>query len=430
MPKRQVFVLSMLVLSVAGLLLSYALAEEFYYYDLPQYDGHRAGIFTTISSQVCGEADSFYSCESVAASRFAVLFGFPVALYGIMLYLITFFMALACMSRRETVQKSMTITLFWTTAWAVVADIGLFLISYVKIRSLCPLCLFTYAVTFLLLGVTLFRLIKLRQNPMRPLASFKTGDGLLNKRSLAANIGLAGLIIVAGGGLSYAASRGLIQGRIDYTNTHKEIEIQKIVTEFAARQPEPLRLPVLSVHDNAKRPVTIVEISDFLCPYCARTALLLNEIIEENPDRIDVLFVNFPLDKACNPLMRVDMHRGACELAKGAICAAAQGKLHPYQNVAFSARKNGPTREDVIQIATEAGLDVAALDQCMEDPSTLDTLQWQIQAAEAQGVHATPTIYINGKRYKGHLYKEALQQIIDLEAKRVAEESSKPKENG
>lgn len=422
MLKKRIFSLTIVLLSLAGLLLSYALAEEYYYQDLPQYGDQRAGIFTTMGSHVCGADDTFFSCESIAKSRYAVLFGFPVALFGIMYYLMTLFIALAFTFSRQTTQKAMLVALFWMAVWGVIVDIALFYVSFMEIKALCPLCLFTYAVNLLLFGIILFRLVKSRVNPVRLLRLFKTEDGSPGRPALIACIVLLGLTLLVGGGFAYAANRMLIQGRIDYIVTHRGDEIEKIVKAFEVRQPETIYLPALPVYGNAEAPVTIIEVSDFLCPYCARTAAIFDEIIKEEPDTVRVLFVNFPLDKTCNKGMRTEMHKGACELAMGAICAAAQGKLQAYQSAAFAGQKHHPTREDLNMFAAQAGMDQTLLDQCLENPETQKTLQWQIEAVQLHGINATPTFFINGKRYIGSVYKKAVQQIIDLEAKRVEEE--------
>lgn len=425
MLKRHIFPLSIMLLSIAGILLSYALAEEYHFTDLPQYDGHRAGIFTPLSSQVCGKTGSFLSCENVSKSNYSRLFGFPVALYGLWFYLMTFCMGFVCWLLHDPIRKLMAIALLWMAALGLSVDVALFFVSYIEIKALCPLCLFTYGITLLLFGLAQMYTLRYKISPLHPIKVFKPADGPYLSRSLMAGSTVLLLIILSTAGICYATQRLLIQSKIDYITTHKEREIKQIVSAFAKQRPQPLRLPALVVHGDANAPVTILEISDFLCPYCAHVSQIMEELIHDNPEKLRVLFVNFPLDKTCNRQIRIDMHIGACELAKRAICAAVQGKLHDYQSVAFANRKNNPTAEDLDKIIATAGLDQTALEQCLDDPNTEDTLQWQIKAVEEHYINATPTIFINRKQYQGRIYKEALQQVIDLELKKAEDDRLK-----
>ncbi|MDA8141899.1 MAG: thioredoxin domain-containing protein [Desulfobacteraceae bacterium] len=419
MLKKHLFPLSVLILSMTGLLLAYALAEEFYFMDLPQIDGHQAGFLTTISAQVCGKASTFFSCQSVSQSRYAFLFGFPMALYGVLYYALLFLMGLGCWVGRASVKKTMVATLFWLAAVGLAIDVALFYISYVKIKALCPLCLLTYGINLVLVVLTLVYTIASGLNPTNLFELFRSADGRLQPASLVIHISVLLLMIVAAAGLSFAANRFLIQSKIDFLETHKQGEMQKIVTTFLNQPQEQVQLPALLVHGEADAPVTIIEVSDFLCPYCARTSQILDELIKENPGKLRVLFVNFPLDIDCNRYMRARMHQGACELAKGAVCAASLGKLLPYESTAFGNQKKKSSKEEVSNIAASAGIDPALFTQCLQDSSTMRTLQWQIEAAHAYKIDSTPTIFINYKRYQGRIYKEVLQQIIDIEAKGV-----------
>jgi protein-disulfide isomerase/uncharacterized membrane protein len=419
MLKKHLFPVSILSLAIAGALLAYALAEEFYFLDLPQYDGQRAGIFTPISAQVCGEASSFFSCETVSKSLYALLFGFPMALYGFLFYVLIFFLGLAYWVTRGSVQTTMATALFWSASVGLVADLVLLFISFVHIKALCPLCLFTYATTGLLFTAALLHLIARKSNPTRLIQPFQTADGPFKKNALTACIALLLLAIAGATGLAYAANHYLGQSRVRFLVAHQENEVRRIVANFILQRQESPELPALEVYGKADAPVTIIEVSDFLCPYCAITSRLIDDLIQTNPETLRVLFVNFPLDRRCNPNIRAAMHQGACELAMGAICAAAQEKLQLYQSKAFAARKPNFTKEDFARIAPQAGLNQAAFDQCLRTPLTVKTLQMQIEAAQSHEINATPTLFINGKQYLGTIYKEALQQIIDWEVDRL-----------
>ena len=98
-----------------------------------------------------------------------------------------------------------------------------------------------------------------------------------------------------------------------------------------------LSSPVLSVNADdtfpsigpKNAPVTIVEFSDFQCPFCRLGAFTMNTIQNRYPDKVRLVFRNFPLNSACNPSLDHVVHEFACDTAKAAVCAERQGKFDP-----------------------------------------------------------------------------------------------------
>ena len=113
--------------------------------------------------------------------------------------------------------------------------------------------------------------------------------------------------------------------------------------------------------------------------------------------------------------MKRVMHRGACMLALGAVCAAEQDRFEEYQKIVFSMKLKNPDREIVNKIAFRAGLSAIKFKHCMDNPKTRQELANEITKAKSYGVKSTPTIFINKKRYKGTVAKDIFQRIIDME---------------
>jgi protein-disulfide isomerase len=152
------------------------------------------------------------------------------------------------------------------------------------------------------------------------------------------------------------------------------------------------------VRGPAEAPVKVVEYSDFLCPFCRNLAGALVQFVPQAAGRVAVYFKNYPLDASCNPKLKQSTHPGACALALGAVCAQRQGKFDAYHDRVFSSELRNPSAVDVLRIAGEAGLNVAALEGCLDDPKTRETLAAQVAEANRLGVSATPTLYVNGKK--------------------------------
>lgn len=425
MLKKTILPLSIIIVSIAGALFSYILAEEYHFINLPQIEGSTPGFFTHVSTQVCGDESSYFSCVNVSKSPYSSVMGFPVALYGVCFYLLTLFTAVGLWFSSRRIRPPIAVFLFWSVTFAMLVDIVLVVISTVYIKSICPFCLMSYGATLLIFGIVLIHLIKGRINPFRIFALFKSlSHHPIGRWADILFVAALAIVLLASAGISYDINTFLINRKTDFINSTKDNQIHQIVAQFVKQPKEDIDPTALYVYGDPKAPVTIIEFSDFLCPFCAYISGIMDELVKENPGKVKVLFVNFPLDITCNRFMPRAMHKGSCALAKGAICADQQNALAAYQKAAFAARENGLTPEDFKTIPIQSGVAIDQFYQCISDPSTLETVKTQIEQANSIGIHATPTLFINKKRYQGKLYKEALQQIIDLEAEAVEKTAS------
>jgi protein-disulfide isomerase/uncharacterized membrane protein len=378
-------------------------------------EGSNPAIFHRISSQACGDQDSFFSCANVSKSRYAALFGVPLAVYGIFFYLVTLWMACAFAFAPESMRKPAAILLFWVTLLGVVEAIILLVVTLTAVKALCPLCLLTYIFNLLLWAAAGMFLIRWRYNPLRPLSATNPTSAPTRPRSRVAAAIVLLLIVAAAAGVARDANAYLIRSKARYMLKYNASEIQRTVDLFARQAAEDIDPSALPVHGDPTAPVTIIEFSDFLCPYCAHTADLMNQLAAANPGQVYIRFMNFPLDITCNRFMRSPLHHGSCDLALGAICAAEQGLLDAYQHAAFGLRLNDPTPEELKSVAALSGVSEPEFVQCLDKAETLATLQRQIEQSHQYGINSTPTVFINKKRVKGRPSLEALQKIVDME---------------
>jgi protein-disulfide isomerase len=172
----------------------------------------------------------------------------------------------------------------------------------------------------------------------------------------------------------------------------------KAQREYDAARVEAIDLSNTPLKGAAGAPVTVVEYSDFMCPFCRNLAGALSQFVPQAGGRLAVYFKNFPLDSSCNPKLPRSAHAGACTLALGAICAHNQGKFEAYHDRVFSSEHRNPQPADVVRLAGEAGLNAAAMEGCLGDPATRKALDAQIAEGNRLGVSSTPTLYVNGKR--------------------------------
>lgn len=156
----------------------------------------------------------------------------------------------------------------------------------------------------------------------------------------------------------------------------------------------------------ADAPVTITIFTDFECPYCKKTAPLIQQIFNANADKTKVVFKNMPLD----------FHKFAEPAARAGIAANNQGKFWEFHDAVFTTETlDAGTFEKVAQ---SLSLNMDQFKADMESVATKAKVQQDIIDAKNAGVTGTPTVFINGRRVKQRS-PEAFQVMIDAELKKA-----------
>ena len=159
-------------------------------------------------------------------------------------------------------------------------------------------------------------------------------------------------------------------------------------------------------------PVTIIEFSDFQCPYCGRAQSTLKQVLDRYPGKVRLVWKNQPLS----------FHPNAMPAAEAAMAAYEQGndKFWAMHDRLFTKQQElSPAYYE--QVAKEIGLDVAKWKVSVESHSGQALIQADMSAGSAVGANGTPTFFINGKRLVGAMPFESFKQVIDEElSSRVA----------
>lgn len=163
--------------------------------------------------------------------------------------------------------------------------------------------------------------------------------------------------------------------------------------------------PVLGAKDA---PVTIIEFSDYQCPYCrVWHAQVFGELIATYGADVRFVYRDFPLD---------EIHPDARPAAIAATCAGEQGKYWEYHNLLFTSDL-GLGAEARATYAQRLGLDLERFATCVARGATNDEVDGDLQDAFDIGVRGTPTFFINGRPLVGAQPLEAFASIIDDELK-------------
>jgi protein-disulfide isomerase len=152
--------------------------------------------------------------------------------------------------------------------------------------------------------------------------------------------------------------------------------------------------------ENAK--VTIVEFSDFQCPFCTRAAGVVHQIREKYGDRVRFVFRQYPLP----------MHGDAHLAAQAALAAHEQGKFWEYHDLLF-ANQRALTRPSLEEYAKQVNLDIPRLKRALDDHSLKAAVDADVKLGEEVNVSGTPTVFINGKRVPNPTEFAPVAQLID-----------------
>ena len=145
-------------------------------------------------------------------------------------------------------------------------------------------------------------------------------------------------------------------------------------------------------------PVTLVEFSDFECPFCRAGASTAREILAKHPEDVRLVFKNFPIDMACHEGLERQLHPLACRAAVLAHCAgeSSPSLFWRVHDLFFGASEL--SEELLSRIPSELSLDRGSLDRCLSSPETLRKVKGDIALARSLGVTGTPTFFVNGRR--------------------------------
>ncbi|MBK9211342.1 MAG: DsbA family protein [Anaerolineales bacterium] len=164
---------------------------------------------------------------------------------------------------------------------------------------------------------------------------------------------------------------------------------------------------------NPDAPVHIIEYGDFQCPYCLKFwSETEPQLIEEyvNTDQVYFEYRAYPI-----------IGPESSWAAEGAYCAGDQGRFWEFHDTLFanwSGENVGDyTKENLVKYAKALDLNMAEFESCLSEEKHKGTVEQDAAAAEANGIHATPTFFINGFKVEGaqpySILKDLIEQALD-----------------
>ena len=149
--------------------------------------------------------------------------------------------------------------------------------------------------------------------------------------------------------------------------------------------------------------VTIVEFSDFECPFCKQAQSILTQIVETYGQTVRLVFKHLPLEG----------HRNSLPAARAAYCAAEQDRFWQFHDAVFASGNLSPPVFE--QIASDLGLGLPKFQECVASERSRAAVIKDIEAARLLRIESTPSFVVNGKVIKGALSFPDFQKIVEQE---------------
>lgn len=159
----------------------------------------------------------------------------------------------------------------------------------------------------------------------------------------------------------------------------------------------------------ATAPVTIVEFSDFECPYCGGLYPTLKRVEENYKEKIRIVYRQFPLN---------NIHPRAQKAAEASLCANDQNKFWQFHDAMFADQTN-LTVEDLKAKAAKLSMDNSTFATCLDSGKHTNAINDSINEASKLGIDGTPAIFINGRFLGGNQPYDAIAKIVDDELLRA-----------
>jgi protein-disulfide isomerase len=218
---------------------------------------------------------------------------------------------------------------------------------------------------------------------------------------------------------SCSFSRGLASvtvGAIKAGKTETAAIAESKASKFGSRPApklldDPVPIPTLGspVTGPANARITLVEFSDFQCPYCSKAVAQIDATLKAYPNDVRLIFKQYPLDS----------HPEAAISAAASLAAHRQGKFWPMHDVMFANRPK-LSRQSILAWAKEIGLDMNRFTADLDSDAIGKAVLRDRADGDKAGVEGTPTVFLNGQKYNGDLAPDAIKPVIDGELKRLA----------
>lgn len=202
------------------------------------------------------------------------------------------------------------------------------------------------------------------------------------------------------GQIGDALERYFQNKREEQAREQEEAEKKELEEQF--NNPVKVEIGKSPTKGKADAPITIIEFSDFQCPFCSRANETIEQVKEAYGDKVKVVFKNLPLP----------FHNEAEPAAVAALAAGEQGKFWEMHDKLFE-NQSSLSADTYVKLAGELGLDVEKFKKDLESDRLKKQVKDDAELAGTLGVRGTPGFFVNGVQVRGARPFPYFKQIID-----------------
>ena len=316
-------------------------------------------------------------CDVVRASRYAILWGLPMPVYGVAMYAVLVILIFGEALVGAPLARLARYGLATISGAGFLFSLYLTWLQGFVIHAWCAWCETSAVAVTLFFILAVLEWIRPSPAPAEALATVRGHFAVL----LAA-------IVLGVPAFWYLSRHGEMPGTVQAS---------------AEALREHLIRPDSHVTGNPNAYVTVVEFGDFECPSCAREEPVVEEVLKKYSTQIRFYFRQFPLEK---------VHEDALRAAEASECAADQGKFWEAEQKLYESQLDlsEPALE---RYAGELGLDQARFKQCLSSGATEPRIRQDLDDGHALAVIGTPTFFINGQKFFGPIEISEFFDAID-----------------
>lgn len=330
------------------------------------------------------EIGSLFSCSVLLIEEYSLWFNIPVPIFSILLYATSFIIAHKAYQKYTKDLIRPILYLYMFSCIGLLSTLFMAYIAFFVLKTVCLFCSLLYVVSIVFF-VLCSKIFATEDHPWMFHLSHEFGQ--LFSRKQVRLVFFTWAVVLAG---AYA-----------YFSQHATQEVFAPVMTEAGRS-----------IGNAQSSINVEVFSDFQCPACKSASPFLYQIEKTMGKELQVTYRFYPLDPACNDLIRRSIHPFACQASRAAYCASQQNNFWRYHDLLFQNQMN--LSDDLfVQLAREENLDIPMFLQCLKSNASLEEVRSDISKGNAYQVSATPTILVNGQPYSGARTMDAFRSFVE-----------------
>jgi uncharacterized membrane protein/protein-disulfide isomerase len=364
------------------------------------------------------DVNATFSCTEAYSSRYGVVGGVPVAVFGVIFFAFVLVLVALC-SRSAAAARNLPGYIFGSSTIGLAVVLYLAYASFVILKAVCVLCVGTYAAViglFLLSGSA-------TRYPMTSLPNRALGDLRLLLKTPSALAAAAAFVIAAGAAVAWFPGQSVATVSADAGAGAPAEQVPAAtaltpdqIAQFEAYLAQQPRVPLVVPAEGAA--VVVVKFNDYQCPPCRQTYMEYKAVFakwaKQNPGKVRYVTRDYPLERQCNAFVNQDLHPSACEAAVAVRLAREKGKAEAMEEWVFANQPSLTPESVKAAVATVAGV----TDFDARFAATLELVKADIAQGAGLKVSGTPTFFMNGMRLPG-LRAEYFDAAIAWELRRV-----------